>query len=604
MNKKVIFLCLFLYSSVMSQPSAIRGPVNMPPPMGQPSGPMNIPPSPMGQPSKLMGTPPPSIKRPAIPDGPTNGKDQQDDSRQEKNPDRTEAAISRKKMKQAKILSENAVKHILSVSIEDACYDFIYNPVWRKDGDLFVSVYDQDGICLTHGDDLYLIWKNIKSAGSFGSESILPQMLSAQNKGKKISYIWDNTFRSAYVRVVNKEGVRYIVEVGFYPKDNRYITKETVHSVKNYLNEYNKNITFSLVNDPQGPFAKNDITTMVLDLSGRCLANNQNSGLINQNILDLKDSEGVPIIREFLKIAKEKGTGWFTYTWLNAPTEAYIEKVLDPKSSHKEESERYLVIVSNYYPNQGIEVVRDFVTRAASYLKSNGPDIAFKAFTDKVGDFVKGGLAMFAFDLKGNCMANWDDPSLVGQNLIHRTDQQGKYIVKEMIKMAKRRGFGILSYYMKNSTTLAYIQLVNTPNDRFILGCEFYPKTKEEYTRTLVEKASNFLVENEMTKAFKEFSTRTSEFHKGDAHIFVYSPNGRRLVNGPIKDGIWRNFSKTTDQQGVPIIDQIISTALNGGGWVTYKVRNGTRKVFAKAVIKQDKAGNPQTFILGSGYFI
>jgi len=516
----------------------------------------------------------------------------------------TEAALSNKKMKDAKTLTDNAIKHILNVSIEDACYDFTYNPVWRKGGDLFVAVYDKDGICLAHGDDLYLIWKNIKSTRTFGSTPILPQMLMAGPKGKKLSYIWDNAYRSAYVRAVEKDGVPYIVEVGFYPKDNRYLTKETVNSVKTYLNEYTKSITFSLVNDPAGPFAKNDISTMILDMDGNCLATNQNSGLINQNILDLTDANGVPIVKEFLKIADGKGYGWFSYIWQNAPTEAYVEKVLDPKSARKQTDERYLVIVSNYYPNQGIDVVQNFVTRAASFLKSNGPDVAFKAFTDKVGDFVKGGLSIYAYDLHGNCLANWDDPGLVGQNLINRTDQQGKPIIREIIRLAKRQGRGIISYYMRNSTTMDYIQLVHTPNGPFILGCTFYPQSKAEYIKTLVEHASRFLAENEMTTAFNAFSSRKSQFHLGDAHIFVYSPNGRRLVNGPIKDGIWRNFEKTTDQQGIPVVQEIITTALNGGGWVTYKIRNGTRRVFTKAVVKQDEAGNPQTFIIGSGYFV
>jgi len=516
-----------------------------------------------------------------------------------------ENSIAKRKMTEAITLTDNAVKHIQSVSIGDACYDFIYNPIWRKSGDLYVTLYDEDGMCLAHGDEMFLIWKNISATRTFGSTPILEQMLNAGPEGKELSYIWNNAYKSAYVRIVEKDGVKYIVEVAFYPKDNEYITKEIANSVQTYLNTYDRSITFSLLNDPQGPFAKNDITTMVLDLKGTCIANNQNPGLINQNLLDLTDSKGVKIVRLILKLADQKGSGWINYFWLNAPTRAYVEKIKNPASAKDpNDPNKYYVVVSNYYPNQGLDVTQNFVNSARSYLRNNGPEAAFREFSNKVGRFVKGGLAMFAYDLKGTCLANWDDPSLVGQNLINRTDDEGKFITKEMIQLAKKQGHGVINYYIRNSTAMSYIQLVHTPNGPFIIGCEFFPESKAEYIKTLVEKASNYLIDNSMEHAFDQFTIKGSQFQKGDTFIFVYSTDGRRLVNGSKHEGIWRNFTKSTDQEGLPIVEDIISTALNGGGWIKYKIRNGTRRVYAKAATKPDKAGNPQTFIVGSGYFI
>jgi len=515
-----------------------------------------------------------------------------------------ESVIAKRKMAEAIRLTDNAVKHIQSVSIEDACYDFIYNPLWRKSGDLYVTVYDEDGMCLAHGDEMFLIWKNIKSTRTFGSTPILEQMLRAGPKGKKLSYIWNNAYKFAYVRIADKDAVKYIVEVAFYPQDNQYITKEIVNSVKTYLNEYTKSITFSLINDPQGPFAKNDVTTMVYDFNGMCLANNQNPGLVNQNLLDQTDSNGVKIVREFLKIAQEKGHGWLNYSWQNAPTKAYVEKIRDPKTTNDPTGDQYYVVVSNYYPNQGLETAQNLVNRARSYLKNNGPEVAFRDFSNRIGKFVKGGLSIFAYDLKGTCLANWDDPSLVGQNLINRTDDEGKFITKEIINVAKTRGHGVVSYYINNSNSMSYIQLVHTPNGPFIIGCEFFPESKAAYIKTLVNKASDYLIENSIEEAFDKFTIKGSQFQKGDTAIFVYSTDGRRLVNGSMHEGIWRNFSKSTDQEGLPIIEDIISTALNGGGWIKYKIRNGTRRVYAKSATKPDKGGNPQTYIVGSAYFI
>ena len=68
--------------------------------------------------------------------------------------------IERKAL-ECKRLTNNGIKHFMKKSVENACNDFIHDTIWRK-GELFVFVFDAQGVVLAHGDDTDLIWKNIK----------------------------------------------------------------------------------------------------------------------------------------------------------------------------------------------------------------------------------------------------------------------------------------------------------------------------------------------------------------------------------------------------------------------------------------------------------
>jgi cytochrome c len=64
-------------------------------------------------------------------------------------------------------------------------------------------------------------------------------------------------------------------------------------------------------------------------------AHGANPKLIGRNLLDLKDADGTAIVRGFLDIANNKGSGWFDYKWPNPVNGAveskstYVERVDD-----------------------------------------------------------------------------------------------------------------------------------------------------------------------------------------------------------------------------------------------------------------------------------
>lgn len=105
-----------------------------------------------------------------------------------------------------------------------------------------------------------------------------------------------------------------------------------------YLRAHGKEKAFAAFNDPNGPFVKGELYFFVYSANGDgiALAHGQNPNMIGRRLIDLKDVDGVKIIREATKIANSReGKGWLKYRWPNSVTQkvenkqSYIERVGD-----------------------------------------------------------------------------------------------------------------------------------------------------------------------------------------------------------------------------------------------------------------------------------
>ena len=56
----------------------------------------------------------------------------------------------------------------------------------------------------------------------------------------------------------------------------------------------------------------------------------------------------------------------------------------------------------------------------------------------------------FIYDLSGRCVAHGARPALIGKNLLDLKDQDGKYLIREMIRIASGTGFGWVNYKWPN----------------------------------------------------------------------------------------------------------------------------------------------------------
>jgi len=94
------------------------------------------------------------------------------------------------------------------------------------------------------------------------------------------------------------------------------------------------------------------------------------------------------------------------------------------------------------------------VKRVIDKFAQSGPDATFKAVNDKTNPaFHDRDLYPFVYDLKGVNVAHGARPALVGKNLISLKDQNGVYLIQEMIGLAKGPGNGWVDYKWPNPIT-------------------------------------------------------------------------------------------------------------------------------------------------------
>ena len=116
------------------------------------------------------------------------------------------------------------------------------------------------------------------------------------------------------------------------------------------------------------------------------------------------------------------------------------------------------------------------VEKAAAYYQANGKEKAIKAFNDPKGEFVKGDLYVFAWDMNGVSVVNPYNPKQLGINVVNLPDVDGKYYRKEAMEVIKKSGATWADYKFKNPKTgkvehkTSYLKKAGD----VVLGCGVY----------------------------------------------------------------------------------------------------------------------------------
>ncbi|MEX0848899.1 MAG: cache domain-containing protein [Candidatus Dependentiae bacterium] len=122
-------------------------------------------------------------------------------------------------------------------------------------------------------------------------------------------------------------------------------------------------------------------------------------------------------------------------------------------------------------------------------------------------------------------------------------------------------------------------------------------ESKRKKSVDLVERGMNYLMANDVDKAFNAFS-HSRDYVEGELYLFVYDVQGVCLAHGQQAQLIWKNLWDLQDSYGVPIVQNIINKAKDGGGWITYGWRNATKVSYVKKVVKDGKV-----YAIGTGYY-
>lgn len=123
-----------------------------------------------------------------------------------------------------------------------------------------------------------------------------------------------------------------LIVLGFYyvadaatPKE----AQELLERASSYLNVngHEKEKALAEISNPTGQFVNGDLYVFVLNFNGVNLADGGNPGFVGANHSGLKDTNGKYFIKEMIETAKNKGSGWVDYTWLNPDTKKIQPKI-------------------------------------------------------------------------------------------------------------------------------------------------------------------------------------------------------------------------------------------------------------------------------------
>jgi cytochrome c len=103
--------------------------------------------------------------------------------------------------------------------------------------------------------------------------------------------------------------------------------KSFVEKALAFTKTHDKSAALRLFTEPGGEFHQGGLYIFAYDFCGTVIAHGGNPSLVGKNLYNLKDSKGVPVISELIRLAKE-GSGWLYYTWPNPEHEGREEAKL------------------------------------------------------------------------------------------------------------------------------------------------------------------------------------------------------------------------------------------------------------------------------------
>jgi cytochrome c len=85
------------------------------------------------------------------------------------------------------------------------------------------------------------------------------------------------------------------------------------------------------ISNKQGQFVDRDLYLVVYGLDGTVRAHGANEKMIGKNLIDLKDIDGKPYVRERMELAQTKANFWQDYKFTNP-----VSKKIEPKQMYCE----------------------------------------------------------------------------------------------------------------------------------------------------------------------------------------------------------------------------------------------------------------------------
>ena len=93
------------------------------------------------------------------------------------------------------------------------------------------------------------------------------------------------------------------------------------------------------------------------------------------------------------------------------------------------------------------------IQKALDFYKANGKDKTLAEVSNPTGQFIKGDLYVFIWDMNGVVIAHGTNPKLIGKDMSQMKDVDSKRFVYDGVEIAKAKGKGWVDYKWSNPTT-------------------------------------------------------------------------------------------------------------------------------------------------------
>jgi signal transduction histidine kinase len=221
------------------------------------------------------------------------------------------------------------------------------------------------------------------------------------------------------------------------------------------------------------------------DENGTKLLQPLNEKIEGVNLSNYKDANGYQFIKKIISTIENKNEAFDSYYWYKAKDSSSP----DQKISFYKYFEPFNVVIGTG------EYVKDFEDELKSEL------------LEKIRNtrFGKDGY-IFMYDLDGNTLSHYKK-ELIGKNRINEKNEEGRYLIKEIIAFAKEKDDRFISYnstvnpnkLVKNRDKISYVKIF--PEWNWLIGSGFYVKNLNddiEKRKALLkesnEKAINYII--------------------------------------------------------------------------------------------------------------
>ncbi|MBP1748015.1 MAG: Cache, type 2 domain protein [Deltaproteobacteria bacterium] len=225
-----------------------------------------------------------------------------------------------------------------------------------------------------------------------------------------------------------------------------------------------------------------DTYVFVIDTKGNVIVNPHRPEIEGKNQVGLKDAIGKPFIKYFVKEVTEypeKTQGWSHYVWFKPGHEFASWKTSYMKLVKAPSGKEYIVGSGLYEMKPEKVFVIDVVEKAAEMVKKEGR-MAFPLLRDRTGEFNYLSTYVFVIDGSGRDLVNPAFPQHEGKSVLDLKDKNGRFFVRDMMKVLSSTESGWLVYSWPKPRTIeaakkeTYVKKVKSGSNIFYVGSGIY----------------------------------------------------------------------------------------------------------------------------------